>query len=111
MSTTTTEARPVVAELSEDGDRVNVVFKYSPDRVVKIKKVPSSRFVPKEKGGPLWRLDLDLPTMRKLREQFGNELGLGPKLKAWGHGETTKETKLISMSQADDAKLENVPAR
>lgn len=111
MATKTTTALPVVAEVSEDGDRVNVVFKYAPDRVVKIKKVPSARFVPKEKGGPLWRLDLDLPTMRKLREQFGNELGLGPKLKAWGHGETTKETKLISMSQADDAELENVPKR
>jgi SNF2 family DNA or RNA helicase len=107
----TTTAHPVVAEVSDDGDRVNVVFKYAPERVVKIKKVPSARFVPREKGGPLWRLDLDLPTMRKLREQFGNELGLGPKLKAWGHGETTKETKLISMSQADDAELERVPAR
>jgi len=108
---TNSKQHPVVAEVSDDGDRVNVIFKYHPDRVVKIKKVPSARFVPKEKGGPLWRLDLDLPTMRKLREQFGDELGLGPKLKAWGHGETTKETKLISMSQADDAELERVPAR
>jgi hypothetical protein len=112
MSTTTTkQPNPVVAEVSDDGDRVNVIFKYAPERVVKIKKVPSARFVPREKGGPLWRLDLDLPTMRKLREQFGNELGLGPKLKAWGHGETTEETKLISMSDANDADLVNVPAR
>lgn len=110
MSTTST-THPVVAEVSADGDRVNVIFQYAPERVVKIKKVPSARFVPREKGGPLWRLDLDLPTMRKLREQFGNELGLGPELKAWGHGETTKETKLISMSDANDAELERVPER
>lgn len=109
MSPTTTH--PVNAEVSEDGDRVNVTFQYAPERVVGIKKVPSARFVPKDKGGPLWRLDLDLPTMRKLREQFGNELSLGPKLIAWGQGEVTKETKLISMSQADDAELERLPKR
>jgi SNF2 family DNA or RNA helicase len=109
MSATTTIQ--VNAEVSDDGDRVNITFNYAPERVVKIKKVPSARFVPKEKGGPLWRLDLDLPTMRKLREQFGNELGIGPKLKAWGQGEVTKETKLISMSQADDADLERIPKR
>lgn len=110
MSTATT-THPVNAEVSEDGDRVNVTFQYAPERVVKIKLVPSARFVPKDKGGPLWRLDLDLPTMRKLREQFGNEMSLGPKLKAWGQGEVTKETKLISMSQADDAKLDRIPKR
>lgn len=112
MSPTTTArtAHPVNAEVSSDGDRVNVTFDYAPERVVKIKKVPSARFVPKDKGGPLWRLDLDLPTMRKLREQFGNELSLGPELVAWGQGEVTKETKLISMSQADDAKLDRLPA-
>lgn len=100
--------KPVFAEISADGDRIEVHFKYHPKRVTAIKKVPSSRFVPKEKGGPFWRVNLDLATARRLREEFGDELGLGDALKVWGHEEVEKERNLTDLSQADDAELENV---
>jgi SNF2 family DNA or RNA helicase len=96
---------PVVAEISDDGDRINVVFDYSPKRVKAIKDVPSHRFVPREKGGPYWRVNLELSICRRLREAFGDELGLGEKLKAWGHEEVAKERNLSELSQADDAEL------
>lgn len=104
----TTSTHPVVAEKIDD-ERVRITFDYSPDRITRIKRVPSARFQPREKGGPAWLTALDLPTMRKLREQFGDELGLGPELIAWGHGEVTKEKQLSDLSQADDADLDNVP--
>lgn len=108
---TTTTKHPVQAEVSADGDRVEVSFDYSPQRVAAIKKVPSARFTPKEKGGPFWRVNLELATMRRLREEFGDELGLGDKLKAWGQEEVKKERNLSDLSQADDAELENIPER
>lgn len=108
MTTTTTE-QPVLAEIIGEEDRVTVTFPYSPDRVTRIKKVPSARFIPKDKpNGPGWRLNLDLPTMRRLREVFGDELRLGEQLKAWGHRQVKKEQALTDLSQADDAALERI---
>lgn len=106
-----TSSTLINAEISDDGDRVNVHFDYSPDRVKRIKAVPSSRFVPREKGGPFWRVNLDLATMRRLREEFGDDLALGDKLKAWGHEEVAKERNMTELSQADDAELETVPSK
>lgn len=103
------DQRPVTAEISDDGGRVNVVFAYNPAFVQAVKSVPTRRFVPKEKGGPFWRVDLDLATMRRLREAFGDKLGLGPNLIEWGREQVSKERNLSDLSQADDAELENIP--
>jgi SNF2 family DNA or RNA helicase len=102
----------VTAELSKNGETVMVTFDYNPDFVKRVKKVPNSRFVSRDKPeGPGWRLNLDLPSMRKLREQFQKELVLGPKLTKWGKGKVEEEVNLTELSEANDAKLENVPAR
>jgi len=106
-----TEAKAVQAEILPDGDRVRVNFKYNPDRVIAIKDVPSAHFVSREKGGPYWRLNLDMATMMKLREKFGEDLNLGPKLREWGWNEKSKLTELQELSDANEAKLDNVPKR
>jgi SNF2 family DNA or RNA helicase len=108
----------VTAEISEDGKTVEVRFGvYNPEHILKMKGndreypgVPTRRFVPEEKGGPYWRLNKDLTTMRRLREAYGEELTVGKKLRAWGHEEVSKETNLADISQADDAELENISA-
>lgn len=110
--------KPVYAEIDPSADdRVAVVFPYSPAHVKRIKDVPGRTFRPREKTAlvdangaklPYWRLPLDLNVMRRLREAFGDELGLGANLTAWGHEEVAKERNLKELSQADDAKLENV---
>lgn len=99
----------VLAELSDNGKFVKVTFQYSPDRVTKVKRVTRS-FTPREKGGPFWRVPKDLTACRRLREQFKDELELGPKLQAWGREEVDKERNLKDLSQQDDAELVNVPA-
>lgn len=102
----------VVAEIDSSGDWVNVEFKYNPQFVLKVKKVPSARPnspTARKRGAPFWRVDLDLNTMRRLREVFGDDLGLGAELKAWGKGEVTKEKSLSDLSSADDADLDRVP--
>jgi SNF2 family DNA or RNA helicase len=110
--TETENQQPVLAEISKDGDRVNVTFPYNPAHVRAIKQVPSARFVPKDKpDGPCWRLNLDMPTMRRLREAVGDALRLGDELRVWGAKQVELERNLTDLSQADDAELENVPAR
>jgi hypothetical protein len=111
MSAAKNSTHPVVAELSRDGDRINVTFDYSPQRVKLAKRVSGYTFVNKEKAraagltDAFWRYPLDLVTGRRLREVFGDELGIGPKLRAWGNKEVTKEQKLATLSDADDADL------
>ena len=95
----TTTTHPVLADLTPDGDRVAVTFGYNPARVKKVKEVPSAKFVNAQKstikvdGKPTayWRLALDLNTMRRLREVFGEELGLGDRLREWGVTEVSQE--------------------
>lgn len=99
------------AELNEEGDRIDVFFAYDPDAVAAIKRVPGARFISKEKGGPLWRLPLDLVSGERLREEFGMGLTLGEGIKSWGRAERRKERNLASLTNADDAKLEIVPRR
>jgi SNF2 family DNA or RNA helicase len=95
-------------ELNEPGNRAHVHFHYSPEAVKKIKAVPGARFVPKDKGGPLWQLPLDLVSMRRLREVFGTELQVGDAIRVWGKEQVAKEQKLRTLSVLDDVPLEEL---
>jgi SNF2 family DNA or RNA helicase len=99
------------AELNEAGNRIDVTFPYDPNAVLAIKRVPGARFVPKDKGGPLWRMPLDLTSARMLREQFGDGLTLGPRVKRWGHIAVRKETNLTRLGAQDDAELVVLPKK
>lgn len=94
--------KPVKAEISKDGKYVDVFFPYHPDFVKKVKAVTSWRFI---SSGRHWRVDLNMPTMRKLREQFGNDLELQPKLREWGYHAVNSERDLIELATAEDADL------
>ncbi len=110
----TNNQHPVVAEMMRDKDRIAVTFDYSPSRVTSAKDVPGWSFVDKAKarkvGYPaaFWRYPLDMLTCKRLREAFGDELGIGPKLRSWAKGETEEEEQLSELSIANDAELENI---
>jgi SNF2 family DNA or RNA helicase len=100
----------ITAELSPDGKRIWLRFSYE----VRIKdtikfKVPNSRFVPPEKGGPAWTVPLDLPTGRILRHLFQQQLVLGPNLLQWGRDEVQRERNLSGLALAEDAELVYCP--
>lgn len=100
--------------LSDNGSWVEVRFPYSVEDVLKIKRIPidSRKFVGKEKpGGPYWKLRKDLIIMKRLREQFGDRLVLGQRVKNWGHEQVAAERNLQDLSMADDAELERVPKK
>src|SRR6185503_12139133 len=74
--------------------------------------VPGARFLNASKPeGPAWRVAKDMVTMRKLREEMGDQLGIGPRLMKWGQAERAKEAKLTELSQADDAKPTNIAGK
>jgi SNF2 family DNA or RNA helicase len=89
------------AELSPKQDRIDVRFPYDAATKDAVKAL-GGRFVPKDKGGPLWRLPLTMTTGRRLREIFGRDLELGIGLLAWGRDQRDKERNLGAMARADD---------
>src|SRR4051812_44008954 len=101
-------ATKVNAELDERGKRCVITFPYDGATKDKVKSVPGARFVSRDKGGPHWTLPLDLTSMRVLRSKIGNDLILGPRLKAWGQKEVRQERQLRSLSVADDFPLEEL---
>lgn len=113
-----TAADVVYAELSADGKRIEVRFPYSQIRVAAIKRVKcGARFNRGESidadgatvSDPHWRVPLELTSARLLREAFGEELELGPKLMKWGREQVAHEQEMQSLADADDAELVNLP--
>jgi SNF2-related domain len=102
---------PIVkADISKSGNAIDLDFPYNPDTILKVKEISDWRFVSKKRNGPkTWRVPLDLPTCRRLREKFGDKLELGEKLGNWGYAEVERERSLVDLSMAEDAELLHVP--
>jgi hypothetical protein len=88
-----------------------VTFEFDPRVVEAVKGVPGRKFVPKEKGGPAWRLPLDLTSARGLRAALGAALVLRPALRAWGQDRVGAEQELSSLALVDAAPLEVLPGK
>lgn len=100
----------VTAELTGDGRSIEVWFPYSAGAVHAIKTVPGARFVPREKGGPCWRIPKTIKSGRLLREAFGAGMKLGPNLRAWGRAAVREERELKALAMADDGSLQRLPS-
>jgi SNF2 family DNA or RNA helicase len=98
------------AELTSEGDRCAVHFRYSEEHVLAMNRLKplGAKFVPANNGGPLWTLPLDLIVMRRLREEFGDGLELGDAIRAWGRRQVKKESQLQTLAVADDAPLKDM---
>lgn len=97
-------------EISESGKSIDVHFRYDAATVEALKGAKiGAKFVPKDKGGPLWRVPLGLNEAQRLREVFGDGLQLGNAVREWGRAEVAKHRNLRALSRADDAKLQNLP--
>jgi SNF2 family DNA or RNA helicase len=102
--------KTIYAEVDDSGRRIWLRFDYDYGIKEKIKrKVPNSRFIAPDKGGPAWSVPLDLIVARQLRELFGQSLQLGPKLLQWGRDEVQRERNLSGLALAEDAELVHCP--
>lgn len=102
----------IKAELNRQAGRIEVRFDFDKQDLLKVKKIPGARFVPKDPQDKFWKLPVDTTSVRLLKEKFDDEDGklqLGPVLLAWGRVTVKKETELRSLSVADDAKLKRLP--
>jgi hypothetical protein len=107
----------VAAEISENDNRIELRFPFDPRAVRLAKTIHGYHFLPadhkrvqeSESKTPFWEFPKDLTTARLLREKFGEELDLGPKLRAWAKEQVDREKMLTQLTTANDAKLENVP--
>lgn len=98
-------------ELSADGKRIEVHFRYNQMMVDFLKEtVNGARFVPKDKGGPFWTVPKDITSARELRTVFGDGLKLGDAVKAWGKEQRKRTRNLQALAKADDAQLVQLPS-
>lgn len=100
----------VTANLSEDNKYILVWFAYDEKLIEKAKKIPRAKFVTSNPSlGRHWRYKADLDTASMLRYIFGEDLVLEKELREWGKEHVQEAFKLESMSQNEDAVLENMP--
>lgn len=99
----------VYVDLSENGKRIEIYFRFDQETYRAVKSVTGSTFVDKTKGGPYWWAPLDFATAQELRQACGDSLVVGDKLNAWARAEKNKANQLQMLSSADDADLKRVP--
>jgi len=88
---------------------IDVTFPYEGWIVSAMHEIGGARFVPADKGGPLWRCPLALTTGKALRKAFGESFRPSPALKRWAMQEREVAGALRSLSAGDSADLERVP--
>jgi len=93
------------AELSADGQKIEVYFQYDIDLVNAMRSVPGALYKDAREGGPKWLLPLDLDVARRLREEVGDRLVLGRALRVWGREQRKREDNLHTLASIDSVKL------
>lgn len=97
----------VRAELAKSGRRIYL----STSRPLAGLKmaIPGAAFNQGRYGKPYWSLPLSMPVCRRLREEFGSELVIGPALWDWAKTEQAKAVVMSTLAAARDANLQIVP--
>lgn len=99
----------VTVEISEcrgANNRICVRFPYSENLVRAVRTIPGRTYV---KTGKHWHVPLDMEVCRRLREEFGRDLNIGPNLWSWAKEQGRLETSLGSLALADSADLKLLP--
>lgn len=100
---------PAFCELSANGKRIEVHFRFNQEALDAVKLIPGARFTPRDKGGPFWTIPKDMECAIRLREIFGTQLTLGDAVRAWGNEARVRHRNLGALAKADEAELENLP--
>jgi len=98
----------VKADLAKNGRRI-YLSSSSPLAGLK-ERIPGANLNQGQYNKPYWSLPLSMPVCRRLREEFGSELIIGPRLWTWAKAEQAKAAKMKILAAARDAELAWVPA-
>ena len=97
-------------QLSEDSKYWECIFEYRPDWVTAIKKIGGAKFVPKDKGGPKWRIPATVDSHLSVGEYFhAEDLQWEPSILEEIADRKRKSALLKSMSTAETAELQMLP--
>lgn len=100
----------VTLGISPDERYLRVWFKYDEELIAKAKRVPSGKLVSNDKElGRHFQYRADTDTATMLRYVFGEDLKLEPAVKRWFKEQAKEHFELRSLSQGEDAVLENLP--
>lgn len=106
MSNNNLKPTDVYIELNESVTRIEVFFKFDPDKVRKIKTFSGRHF---DWDTKIWSLPMEMQVARRLRELYGKDLKLGPALRAWAKSKVQEERNMRSLHSATDATLSKTP--
>lgn len=95
----------VYVELDESVTRIEVHFQYDEGLVAKVKKIKGRRFHDEGYDKKYWSVPMDMKSARALREQFGDQMKLGPALRTWAKEQVKMERNLRQLNAASDAVL------
>lgn len=111
----------VHCELSDDGKRIEVFYKWQPGVREAMSPLPGAVYHSlhderNKKGVSYWTMPLDLESGRALRRAFGDAtdddgLTMGPRIEEWARGVRRHRRNLGSLAAAPTAKLIHLPAR
>lgn len=79
------------------GRRIYLRSPWSPGMPERCKRIPGARWAPKAKS---WTYACDLEVCRALREEFKDDLQIGPELTQWARNEVSRERAATTMLRA-----------
>jgi SNF2 family DNA or RNA helicase len=101
--------KPVFAEISEDDKSIEIYFRFDHGLVNNMHEIRAV-FVPKDKGGPFWKIPLDFDEARNFSAVVGQDyIELGDALRAWGWDQRNLEKMLYEIRTSEDWKLDALP--
>lgn len=102
---------PVHVELADcpgGKGRIDVRFNYSRDRVAAIRMVAGRSYV--KVPDKHWHVPQDMEACRQLREAFGSDLVIGPRLRDWATAQVHRENVMQTIALSDSATLSRIHA-
>lgn len=105
----------VHCELSDDGKRIEVFYKWQPGVRDSMERIPGAVYYsannPRNRlGVSYWTLPLELESGRALRRAFEDGLTMGPKIEAWARGVVRTRRNLGTIASAHTATLHRLPS-
>ena len=100
----------ITCDLSDDEKYILVWFKYDEKLIEKAKGIPRGKLVQDRELGRHWRYRADMDTAAMIKYVFnGHDMKYSERMLAWGQSHRKEIRKLQSLSQGEDAVLENLP--
>lgn len=103
--------KPVFAEIDQNSRWIEIYFR--PDQKwISVMHHCRAVFMPKDRGGPFWRMPIDYEDAKLLADEIGEDnLELGDALVEWARRHKESERTIQKILKAKTARLEHLPQK